>query len=675
MCGIAGVIDLSGRRPVPATLLTAMADALTHRGPDDVGFLQGPGLGLTARRLSIVDVAGGHQPMANEDQSVSVVFNGEIYEAPDLRAQLTRRGHRLTSYCDTEVIPHLWEESQEGMFSQLRGQFALALWDQARQRLILARDRFGICPLYWARSARDGGDWLVFASEIKALLDSGLIEPRADVRGLDNIFTFFALPGPSTCFEGVQALLPGHYLRIQRGATGEPARISDHCYWELEFPDRGQEQRGEPKRLVDDFEELLIQAVDRRLQSDLPVVAYLSGGVDSSLILALASRRSRAPRPSFTIQIGTPELDETRQATAAARYLGGVPIVVACNREEILGAYPRLIQAAEAPVSDTCCAALLQLAREVHDRGYKVALTGEGSDESLAGYPWYKWQRLLKLLDMIPGLPLSEAAWRLFLRRSGGVSLPRPEIQRAENVVGGDHAWQILYGLVSLSRGRFYSPELRRSLDDYSPWADLGLNRDRFRRWHPLNQALYLGLRIHLPGLLLSLAGDRVAMHSSVETRYPFLDEDVVGFLASLAPSWKLKGWREKYLLRLLAERWLPQTIAWRPKAMFQAPFDSLYSEPAPTFVEQLLSEPSLRKTGYFDLPSIRFWRQAFPKLRPGSARHFSVAIGLSAVVATQLWHHTFLDGSLADLPSRRGTAQPRTTRRVVRATPEGFAS
>jgi asparagine synthase (glutamine-hydrolysing) len=651
MCGIAGVIDLSGRRDVAAPILGAMAAALVHRGPDEAGFLRLPGVGLASRRLSIVDLAEGHQPMPNEDGSVQVIFNGEIFEYPELRVQLEGRGHRFTTRCDTEIIPHLWEESQEQMFSRLRGQFALAVWDQRRERLILARDRFGVCPLYWAQ-ARDGdGDWLLFASEIKALLASGLIEPRPNARGLDNIFTFFALPGTVTCFEGVQAVLPGHYLRVQRGADGEPARISDHIYWELDFPDRGQETGGNRKRQVETFETLLVQSVERRLRADVPVVSYLSGGVDSSLVLALASHVMKKPLPTFTIQIPEPKLDETRQAAVVSRRVGGESVVVRCGRQELLGAYPRLIQAAEAPVSDTCCAALLLLAQEVHAHGFKVALTGEGADELLAGYPWFKWHRLLRLLDTIPGLPLGEWAWRAFLRRIGAADLGS-ETQRVERAVGGSPAWLILYGLVRLSRWRFYSPELRERLADYLPYADLGLNLERLRRWHPLNQSLYLGLRIHLPGLLLSLAGDRVAMHSSVEIRYPFLDEDVVGFLAGLPPSWKLRGLRDKYLLRALAARWLPRSIAWRPKAMFRAPFDSLYEEPVPPFVEQLLSAESLRKTGYFDPESVKSWRRALPALKPDSALHFSVAIGLSAVVATQLWHHMFFDDTLADLSS-----------------------
>lgn len=664
MCGIAGVIDLSGRRDVAEHILGAMAAAMVHRGPDEAGFLRLPGVGLASRRLSIVDLAEGHQPMPNEDGSVQVIFNGEIFEYPELRVLLEGRGHRFATRCDTEIIPHLWEEGQEQMFSRLRGQFALALWDRRRERLILARDRFGVCPLYWAR-ARDGdGDWLLFASEIKALLASGLLEPRPNARGLDNIFTFFALPGTVTCFEGVQALLPGHYLRVQRGASGEPARVSDHVYWELDFPDRGQEVGGDRKRLLETFGTLLVQSVERRLRADVPVVSYLSGGVDSSLVLSLASHVVERPLPTFSIQIPEPKLDETRQAAVVSRHVGSESVVVRCGRQEIVGTYPRLIQAAEAPVSDTCCAALLLLAHEVHARGFKVALTGEGADELLAGYPWYKWHRLLRLLDTIPGLPLGEWAWRAFLRRMGAAD-SWSETRRIEKAAGGSHAWLILYGLVSLSRWRFYSPEMRHQLADYLPYADLGLNLDRLRRWHPLNRSLYLGLRIHLPGLLLSLAGDRVAMHSSVEIRYPFLDEDVVGFLAGLPPSWKLRGLRDKYLLRALAARWLPRSIAWRPKVMFRAPFDSLYEEPVPPFVEQLLSEESLRKAGYFDSESVKSWRRALPGLKPDSALHFSVAIGLSAVVATQLWHHMFFDDTLADLSSPYAVSNARGKKRL----------
>jgi asparagine synthase (glutamine-hydrolysing) len=652
MCGIAGIIDLTGRRPLPEGILASMANALIHRGPDEDGYLEMPGLGLAARRLSIIGLADGRQPISNEDHSITVVYNGELFDYPEMRAELEQRGHRFATHCDTEIIPHLWEDLGERMLERLRGQFALALWDQRRQRLVLARDRFGICPLHWTRQRTSTGEWLLFASEIKGLLASGLLEPRPDVRGINQVFTFFALPGPSTCFQGVQALLPGQYLTIQLGQPGEPAKVTNQVYWQIDFPDQGEEDPGEPTRLVDEFETVLLRAVERRLRADVPVVSYLSGGVDSSIVVALASHVRGEPIPMFTIQIQDPKLDEASEAQQVARHLGSSPIVVGCGPEEILNTYPRLIQAAEGPVTDTACTALLRLAREVHARGYKVAQTGEGSDEWLAGYPWYKVHRLLGLLDFIPGLPLSQLVRRAYLRLSGAPRFPWSLARRTQQATGGNNPWTDIYGLMSLSKLRFYSAWMQESLASHMPYEDLKLNLERIRRWHPLNRALYLGARIHLPGLLLNAKGDRVAMNSSVETRYPFLDEDVFAFLARLHPRWKLRGFRDKYLLRLLAERWLPRKIAWRPKAMFMAPFDSFHGDHAPAFVDQLLSEPSLRRTAYFEPAAVHHWRQAFRTLRPGSPHRLAIEMGLVGVVATQLWHHTFIDASLADLPS-----------------------
>jgi asparagine synthase (glutamine-hydrolysing) len=653
MCGIAGIVDLTGRRPPPAEILQAMAAALVHRGPDEDGFLELPGLGLASRRLSIVGLADGRQPIANEDRSVIVVYNGELFDYPERRAELEGRGHRFATHCDTEVIPHLWEDHQEAMLERLHGQFALALWDQHRQRLTLARDRFGICPLHWTRQRTPDGEWLLFASEIKALLASGLVEARPDPRGINHAFTFFALPGPVTCFEGVQSLLPGHYLTVQRGQPGEPTRVHNRIYWQIDFPDWGDEDPGHNRKaLVDGFEQVMLGAVQRRLRADVPVVSYLSGGVDSSLVVALACHVRGQPIPTFTIQIKDPSLDETSEAALVARHVGARPVVVGCGAAEVLGTYPRLIRAAEGPVIDTSCTALLLLAREVHDQGYKVAVTGEGSDEWLAGYPWYKVHRLLGCLDVIPGLRLSGLARQAFLRLTGSPRFAWRMVRRVQDAVGGPNAWLDIYGLMSLSKLRFYSRQMHEMLGNHLPYEDLEPNLERLRRWHPLNRSLYFGARIHLPGLLLGAKGDRVAMNSSVETRYPFLDEEVFTYLARLHPRWKMHGLRDKYFLRLLAQRWLPREIAWRRKAMFRAPFDSFHAEHVPAFVDQLLSDQSLAKTGYFDPAAIRHWRQAFRTKRAGSPQRAAVEMGLVGVIATQLWYHTFIDGSLADLPS-----------------------
>lgn len=663
MCGIAGILCLSGPAPLDASRVRRMADAIYHRGPDEDGYFQRPGLAMANRRLSIVGLADGRQPIHNEDHSVSVVFNGELFDYPEVRAQLEARGHNYRTHCDTEILPHLWEDHGEGMLEKLRGQFAFALWDENKQQLILARDRFGICPLYWTRQQTPWGECLLFASEIKALLASGLVPARPDPRGINHAFTFFALPGPVTCFEGIQTLLPGRYLRVQRGQDGG-ARIEERVYWEIDFPDRGQEERRDFNRLgsnansptVDEFERLLMHAVERRLRADVPVVSYLSGGVDSSVVVALAThlRRQQGGRaiPTFTISVQDPELNERNEAALVSRHIGADTVVVDCGRQEVLQTYPELIRAAEGPVIDTSCAALLMLARKVHSDGYKVALTGEGADEWLAGYPWYKVHKLLGMLDVIPGIELSQVARRAYLRLTGAPKFPWAMTERVQNAVGGPNAWLNIYGLFGSTKLRFFSADMWRQLGDHVPYEDLKLNLDRARKWHPLNRSLYLGARVMLPGLLLASKGDRVAMHSSVETRYPFLDEDVFDFLARLHPSWKMRGLRDKLILRYVAQRWVPRSIAWRRKAMFRAPLDGFHTTQLPTFVDQLLSPESLRKTGYFDVHAVRHWRKGFLHMRAGSNQRTMIEMGLVGVVATQLWHHTFIDSSLADLPS-----------------------
>jgi asparagine synthase (glutamine-hydrolysing) len=655
MCGIAGLVNLTGTGPVPAGVLRNMARAILHRGPDEDGFFeQEHAVGFASRRLSIVGLFDGRQPISNEDGQVTVVFNGELFDYPEVRAQLEGKGHRFRTHCDTELLPHLWEDHGEGMLEKLRGQFAVALWDQRRRQVILARDRFGICPLFWSRQ----GDWLLFASEIKALMASGMVPIRPDPRGIHHIFTYFAVPGPVTCFEGIHCLVPGHYLSIRPSQGGPAGRIEERIYWQVDYPDAGQEIEPKSKaQLAEDFEVVMTRAVERRLRADVPVVSYLSGGVDSSTVLALGTHLRKksggSPIPTFTIQVDSPGLDEASEARQVADYLGARPVVVKFGAAEALAAYPELIRAAEAPVIDTSCAALLLLAREVHRQGYKVALTGEGADEWLAGYPWFKIHKLARSLDAVPGLPLSIWLRKAYLKWIG-TDFDRLQMPRTVAAVGGANAWVDFYGLFSMAKLRLFSPQMWEQLGDHLPYDDLQLDLERAKRWSPLNRSLMLGGRIMLGGHLLCSKGDRVAMNSSVETRYPFLDEDVFAFMAQLPPHWKLRRFREKYALRLLAERWVPKSIAWRPKAMFRAPFDSFHGagDAMPPFVEQLLSEESLRRTGFFDAQAVTHWRKAFRELSKRSGLRLSIEMGLVGVVATQLWYHTFVEASLADLPS-----------------------
>ncbi len=279
MCGIAGMFDLSGERAAPIGVVPAMARAIVHRGPDDDGFLERPGLHLANRRLSIVGLADGKQPITNEDRTVWTVFNGELFDYPEKRPQLEAKGHVFRTHTDTELLPHLWEEYREKMFDHLRGQFAFCLWDSRTNEVVLARDRAGICPLFYTVVKHDGTTWLLFASEMKALFASGLVDRKPDMQGLNHVFTFIAMPGPTTVFEGIKCLVPGRYLHFKLGSSTTPEQATTQkTYWQVTYPDRGQEDYGaDEKRVVDGFEEVLFQGVQRRLaHADVPVVSYLS---------------------------------------------------------------------------------------------------------------------------------------------------------------------------------------------------------------------------------------------------------------------------------------------------------------------------------------------------------------------------------------------------------------
>ncbi len=341
------------------------------------------------------------------------------------------------------------------------------------------------------------------------------------------------------------------------------------------------------------------------------------GGVDSSMILALACRLKGPAINTYTVRVDEPEFDELSAASLSARHIGAKPpIVQEYGDREALESYPKLIEAAEAPVIDTACGALLKLAERVHANGQKVVLTGEGADEWLVGYPWYKAAKLMGFLDAVPGVKLSDLARRCYLRLNKVPHFPPEWRQRVEASIGGGNAWIDSYGMLAISKLRFYSEQMREVMNDSHPWGELGFPIERAKRWAPLNRGIWMAARVLLAGHLLQAKGDRVSMHSSVEVRYPFLDEDVFDFTARLHPRWKLRGFRDKYLLRLLAERWIPKSIARRHKVIFRAPLDSFHMDPEPPYVTQLLSEDSLRRTGYFDLKEVTRWRKGFRELR-----------------------------------------------------------
>jgi asparagine synthase (glutamine-hydrolysing) len=648
MCGIAGAIDMRGRREFAAARLLAMTAAIAHRGPDDEQIHIEPGVALGARRLSIVDLAGGRQPVSNEDGSVWVTQNGELFEYPELQQALLARGHKLATRCDTELWAHLYEDHGEGFFEKARGQFAVAVWDRKERTLILGRDRVGICPLYYAQA--DG--WLLWGSEIKALLASRMIDTAADPKGVDLFFNTFCAGTSRTFFEGIKSIPPGHYLRVRDG------RIELRKYWDLDFPDAGDERRlDDPTPLIDELEGLMRQSVERRLRGDVPVVSYISGGLDSTVVLGLSSRERGYAVPSFTIGLDRAGPDERSQAAESARALGSDLVTITMNRSDIVAAYPELIRSAEGPVMDSSAACLMRLARAVHSNGYKVVLTGEGADEALAGYAWFKTEKIRNLLSVGPVVSLLKGARSLTLASIGGGSAHRATLL---GIKGKRTAQQDIYDFMGQARSLVYNQDMWRLLEGYSAYDDLDLPNDRFSRWHPLNQSLYVGYKVMLAGLLLLGKGDRVAMNSSVETRYPLLDDDVISFCASIAPEYKLHGMTDKWLLRRVAARTLPARIANRRKTMFRASrSDAFFDRDRPAWIDQLLSPESLRATGWFDPAAIARERAAqmrFPRITP---RRLIMDLSLTCVIATQLWHHIYLGGGLCELPTWERASLP----------------
>ncbi len=653
MCGFAGALDLTGLRDIDRSIVERMADAIRHRGPDEDGIFIDKAIAVAHRRLSIVGVSDGQQPIYNEDRSVVVIFNGELFDFPEQRDRLLAKGHKFRTSADTEIIVHLYEEHGEDLFEHLNGQFAFALFDIHARKLILGRDRTGICPLHWSRQ----GDKLYFGSEIKALLASGQVPPAIDPRGLDHIFTFFAMSQRRTMFKNVQSILPGHYLRISLTPDGKPADIHERRYWDLDFPDQGEEDNpSNEAALVDEYEATFRRAVEIRLRADVPVVGYLSGGIDSAAVMAQAAQVTGRSIPSFTIKVPRADLDESSNAMVAARHIGTNPTVVEAGPELISKVYPDLVSAADCPVIDTACAALHALSETVHKSGYKVALTGEGSDEALAGYVWFKMQKMVNALGLgivKPGTSLTGLACKLI-----SPSTTISELAKKDALMGGTQAQSGLWHMVSTSRNHFYSRQFFDQLDGHNAFEDLNFDTDRIRRWHPLNQSLYVGYKVFLAGLLLNHKGDRVAMANSVETRYPFLDENLTKLTSRLHPRWKLRGFRnDKYLLRQAAKRWLPAEIALRPKAMFRAPFADSFLDNAPAYVSQLMSEESLKKTGYFDVKSVREFYTASLDGRVKPWQFFS-SMGMAGVLSTQLWHHQNLGGGLCELPYRDFSAK-----------------
>ncbi len=597
MCGIAGYFQPNHESDPDQDLIVRMVSMIRHRGPDEFGAFLDRKCVLGHARLSIIDLSTGQQPLCNEDETVWIAFNGEIFNYIELRPLLEREGHRFRTASDTEVIVHAYEQWGTDCVKHFNGQFAFAIYDSRRQSLFLSRDRMGKRPLFYTEHQ---GRFL-FASEIKALFCAPGIERKLDLQGLDQIFTWWTTAPPRTAFAGIHELEAGTSLEIS--ARGK----SHERYWAMEFPESYDEKRSADS-WAEELHSLLIDSVRLRLRADVPVGAYLSGGLDSSAIAALVREFTTNRLESFSIAFGDAAFDESEFQKQMAAQLGTNHHSVQCNYHDIAEHFPEVIWHTERPILRTAPTPMYLLSRLVNNTGFKVVLTGEGSDEIFAGYDIFKetkirewwsrnpnsaWRPLL-LKRLYPTLPLSEVRSSYFLQ----------EFYRAGLNETDRYCFSHMPRIKTTSRVKdFYDPSIKGQAAAWqAEEAFAHTLPSAFSRWHVQSRAQFLEAKSLLSGYLLSSQGDRMAAANAVEGRYPFLDHRVIELAARIPPRHKLFGLKEKWVLKKAMKGALPPAILKRPKQPYMAPDSNCFTQPdAPGYVRELLSEERLRSVGVFN--------------------------------------------------------------------------
>ncbi len=637
MCGIAGALSLDAGAAPPFDAGEA-ARRLRHRGPDGQGVRQLGPVTLVHTRLSVIDLQTGSQPLCNEDETVWVVFNGEIFNYLELRQELQGFGHVFRTRSDTETLVHAYEQWGDDFVTRLNGQFAIALWDSRRRRLLLIRDRVGIRPLF----VRQLGNALYFASEIKALASCGGERLRFDPRGIAQVFTLWSTVGTRTPFAGVSAVPAGHMLCIEPGAQ----RL--RRYWDWEFPAAAELRRVSLPEAAAELRELLADATRLQLRADVPVGAYLSGGLDSSGLVALVKRNAGVDLHTFSVTFEDAEFDESAHQHAMARFLGTTHHSVACGSQAIADAFPKLLWHLETPVLRTAPAPLMALSRLVRERGLKVVLTGEGADEVFAGYDLFKEAKLRRfwaqqpasrarpaLFDRLyPWLRNSPVAHRSFAKSFFGQELGAT----SSPVYGHLTRWA-----TTRRTHAFFSEEWRADLGDWRPESELidslppatgdweGLARDQYVEAHSL-----------MSGYLLSSQGDRVAMANSVEGRVPYLDHRVIEFANRLPARLKLRGLRDKAVLREALAPLLPRDIVARPKQPYRAPDSASFFARDNEYVRYQLSPARVKQAGLFAPVAVE---RLSEKCRSGQAIGFADNMAFVGILSTMILEEQFLQG------------------------------
>ncbi len=649
MCGIAGIVASDALHADERARTVMMRDVIAHRGPDDAGVFVDGQAALGHRRLSIVDLAAGHQPLANEDESVWIVFNGEIYNHASIRPELESAGHRYRTRSDTETIVHAYEQWGDACVERLRGMFAFAIWDAPRRRLLLARDRLGVKPLYWAMASGR----LLFASEIKSILQSGLVKAAADESKLPEQLSTRSLAGPDTLFKGIHRLMPGHVLVFQDG------RVRIRQYWDV--PVRHDDDPGgtvADSDAIRRFRDLLEESVRIRLMADVPLGMFLSGGLDSSAIAALMARMIDRPLQTFSVAFSDrafSELEYARQVSTAIR-ADAHEIVI--DESDFFGALPRLIWHEDEPIAHTSSVPLYFVS-QLAARHVKVVLTGEGSDELLAGYGKYpralvNWN-LGDIYGKVPGavrhwianavVPRLPATLNRYASRSFLARAVTPEALFYDNFAAMGLERQ--QSLLSPAVASLVSPE--RAYGPSRAYFDAPNGRSTL-----LDRLLYADIKTYLVELLMKQ--DQMSMAASIESRVPFLDHTLVEFAARLPDRLKLRGFTTKWILRQAIRDVLPPAILSRPKMGFPVPFGIWMRGPWNAVARDVLLDPRSRERGLINAAAVE------RLLGAHAAGHVNGADAIWSLLNLELWYRTFIDGEAVQvLPQVRSASSSAT--------------
>jgi len=573
MCGIAGIYQLADLQSVEQSLLQSMVDSFRYRGPDDDGFYHEPGLGLAFRRLAIIDLAGGNQPISNEDDSLILICNGEIYNYQALKSDLIRQGHHFKTSCDIEVILHLYEQYGVELLQHLNGQFAFALYDKRKKRLMLARDHVGIAPLFYTVV----GQRFIFASEIKAILKDPRVSRQVDLTGLDQIFTFPGLVSPRTLFKNIHALKPGHFILVEQGDV----KVKE--YWDLTYPLQSElDSQVSEQDCIERLDEALREAVNYRLHADVPVGFYLSGGLDSSLIAGLIHDLSpEKQRHSFSIGFKDKAIDERHYQHLMAKQVNSIHHETVFDSEHIAERLQSMVFHAETPLKESYNSCSLALSALVKKQGLKVVLSGEGADELFAGYVGYRLDQNREQEDFSLEAML--------------------ETQLQEQCWGEPFFYEKHYQAFKDTKRALYSSSVLQQAEEFEctnhPLVDIGKLQGR----HSIHKRSYLDFKLRMSDHLLADHGDRVAYANSVEVRYPFLDINVIRCAQAIPPQFFVKNMQEKYILKQLSRRYVPDEVINRIKFSFVAPGSPSLLKQNNEWLEDLLSYDRIKRQGYFN--------------------------------------------------------------------------